>query len=55
MNNGGLSTRTPHLDGLVGGQGRVFQSNGVEAGGVLHTVNVEWGRRSVKGVARFQV
>lgn len=56
VNDGGLSPRTLHLDGLVGGQGRVFQSYGVEAGGVLHAVSV-----GVRGqwvgevVGRFQV
>ena len=47
MNNGGLSARTLHLNGLVGGQGRVFQSNRVEAGSVLHTGVGVGGRRSV--------
>lgn len=45
MNDGGLPPRTLHLDGLVGGQGRVFESVGVEAGGVLHTV-VEVGKEA---------
>lgn len=46
MNNGGLSARTLHLNGLVGGQGRVFQGSGVEAGSVLHTGVSVGGRRS---------
>lgn len=37
MNDSRLSTWTFHLNGLMGGQGRVSQRNGVEAGSVLHT------------------
>lgn len=38
MDDGGLPTGALHLDGLVGGEGGVFQGDGVEAGGVLHAV-----------------
>lgn len=41
MDDGGLSSGALHLDGLVGGQGRVFQGDGVEAGSVLHAVAAE--------------
>lgn len=43
VNDSGLSSWTPHLNGLVGGQGRVFQSYGVEAGSVFHTVRAGGG------------
>lgn len=38
MDDGGFPAGALHLDGLVGGEGGVFQGDGVEAGGVLHAV-----------------
>lgn len=43
VNNSGLSSWTPHFDGFVGGQGWVFQSYGIKAGGVLHAVRSQGG------------
>lgn len=43
VDDGGLPSGTLHLDGLVGGEGRVLQGDGVEAGGVLHAeVRGQW-------------
>lgn len=43
VDDGGLSSGTLHLDGLVGGEGRVLQGDGVEAGSVLHAeVRGQW-------------
>lgn len=47
VNYGGLAPGAPHLDGLVGGQGRVFQCYGVEAGSILHTVRAGWAVRAI--------
>lgn len=51
VNNGGLSSWTPHLNGFVGGEGWVFQSYGVETRGVLHTVRAgdEKGVSQIRG------
>lgn len=40
MDDGGLASRPLHLNGLIGGEGRVLQSYRVEAGQVLIAVQV---------------
>lgn len=40
MDDGGLASRPLHLNGFIGGEGRVLQSYRVEAGQVLVAVQV---------------